>query len=74
MAELQAQLLETLKAEGDPRALGNGAIFDTYEYVKPSPKDYEVWLAGQDESLSAEAERLSAVKKPKPRLPREVKP
>jgi N-sulfoglucosamine sulfohydrolase len=59
-----------LKAEGDPRALGKGAIFDTYEYVKQSPKDYATWLKTQDEIISAEAEKRSretkaAVKKGK---------
>ncbi len=74
MAELKTQMLETLKAEGDPRALGYGAIFDTYEYVKQSPKDYDAWLAGRDDAISAEAERLSEEKKAKPRPPKEVKP
>ncbi len=57
MAELKDRMLDLLKQEGDPRALGNGAVFDTYDYTKPSPKDYATWLATQDELLSAEAER-----------------
>jgi hypothetical protein len=31
--ELQNQLDTQLKAWKDPRALGNGAVFDTYEYL-----------------------------------------
>ena len=74
MAGLKKEMLERLKAEGDPRALGNGTIFDTYEYVKQSPKDYDVWLKTQDERISAEAERLSQERKgpdraKKPRVP-----
>jgi arylsulfatase A-like enzyme len=69
MAQLKQQMLTLLKQEGDPRALGEGAIFDSYEYVKSSPKDYQVWLKSQDETLSAEAERrfdgLKRTAKPK---------
>ncbi len=64
MADLKERMLTLLKEEGDPRALGNGAIFDTYDYTKPSPKDYHAWLATQDEQLSAEAERLSEERRP----------
>ncbi len=59
MAELRERMIEMLKAEGDPRALGYGAIFDTYEYTKTSAKDYDAWLESRDEALSEEAERLS---------------
>jgi arylsulfatase A-like enzyme len=70
MGWLKKEMLDRLKAEGDPRALGNGAIFDTYEYTKSSPKDYATWLKTQDERISEEAERRSretkaAVKKGK---------
>lgn len=74
MAELKEEMLDTLKAEGDPRALGYGAIFDTYEYVKQSPKDYGAWLRSRDEELSNEAERLSQEKKTKPLRIKPVKP
>ena len=74
MADLKTQMLEALKTEGDPRALGYGAIFDNYEYTKQSPKDYDAWLAGQDGPLSAEAERLAYEKKAKPVTGKAVKP
>ncbi len=64
MAGLRQTMLSMLKEEGDPRALGNGAIFDTYEYVKQSPKDYDAWLQTQDEAVSAEAERRGVKAKP----------
>jgi arylsulfatase A-like enzyme len=60
MAALRKQMLDTLKAEGDPRALGRGAIFDTYEYVKQSPKDYATWLKTRDAELTSEAERRAS--------------
>lgn len=67
MAELKKQMLDLLKQEGDPRALGHGAIFDTYNYTKSSPKDFHAWLATQDEIISAEAERRSQQKKDNPK-------
>ena len=33
MAELRERMLALLRAEQDPRALGHGAVFDTYKYV-----------------------------------------
>jgi N-sulfoglucosamine sulfohydrolase len=74
MAELKQQMLTLLKDEGDPRALGNGAIFDTYEYVKSSPKDYQVWLKTQDEAVSAEAERRSMESKRPDKAKRDPRP
>ena len=35
---------ETLRREGDPRALGRGAVFDTYEYVGGRMHSYDAWL------------------------------
>lgn len=57
LTELRARMLAMLTAEGDPRALGNGAVFDTYEYVKQSAKDFDAWVANQGERLSEEVER-----------------
>jgi arylsulfatase A-like enzyme len=67
MHALRYKMIEMLKEEKDPRALGNAAIFDTYKYVGGRAKGYEVWLKAQepklDEALAAaEAE---AAKKPK---------
>jgi hypothetical protein len=38
---------EMLKAEGDPRVLGNAAIFDTYKYTGGRGHAYETWLENQ---------------------------
>jgi hypothetical protein len=65
MAQLKSQMLAMLKAEGDPRASGNGAIFDTYEYTKNSPKDYDTWLKSQNEMLSAVVDKDASNKKAK---------
>ncbi|NLT71986.1 MAG: sulfatase [Verrucomicrobiaceae bacterium] len=70
ITRLREDMLAALRAEGDPRALGEGAIFDTYEYVKRSAKDYGAWVAGRDEALSAEAERLFQEKRAKRRPPK----
>jgi hypothetical protein len=37
----------TLREEGDPRAFGRGAVFDTYEYVGPGLHSYDMWLRHQ---------------------------
>lgn len=56
LAGLREQMLRQLQAEGDPRALGNGAIFDTYRYVGGRNKGYETWLAQQAARARAAAE------------------
>ena len=45
--ELRTEMEAKLKAEGDPRALGNGAVFDTYEYVGQKGHGYDAWLENQ---------------------------
>ena len=41
---LRDQMDAMLKEEGDPRALGNAAFFDTIEYVGPKRHSYDNWL------------------------------
>jgi N-sulfoglucosamine sulfohydrolase len=45
--KLREEMEETFRQDGDPRALGRGAIFDTYEYVGPALHSYERWLKFQ---------------------------
>ncbi len=48
MKELRTKLDAMLVAEQDPRALGNGAIFDTYKYLgNRAKKGYAEWEARQ---------------------------
>lgn len=47
MKKLQSKMLSLLRAEKDPRALGNGAIFDTYEYRGSDRKSFGNWLKSQ---------------------------
>jgi N-sulfoglucosamine sulfohydrolase len=48
MEALKAQLFEELKAQGDPRMEGNGAIFDGYPYSGQSTdRFYERYMAGE---------------------------
>ena len=42
--ELETRMLAILREEQDPRALGNGAIFDTYKYLGGRDKAYDTWL------------------------------
>ncbi|SKA80956.1 Arylsulfatase A [Prosthecobacter debontii] len=60
MNELREKMMTMLKEEGDPRALGNGAIFDTYKYLASRKKGYETWLKAQDEAMT-EAIKAKAV-------------
>ena len=50
--DLRYRMMNLLKEEGDPRALGNGAIFDTYKYTGGRQKGYETWLKSQEAALA----------------------
>lgn len=62
--EMQTRMMTILRAEQDPRALGNGAIFDTYKYVSSRAKGYETWLKAQDGKLD-EMMKAKAAEAPK---------
>ena len=48
VAAMEALMIAELKAQGDPRALGNGQIFDTYPVATPGAKNfYERWKRGE---------------------------
>jgi N-sulfoglucosamine sulfohydrolase len=48
LRQFHAQLEALLKQEGDPRAEGRGAIFESYRYVGPrDKKGYDEWLISQ---------------------------
>jgi N-sulfoglucosamine sulfohydrolase len=47
MDELREEMFAMLRKENDPRALGNGAIFDTYKYTGPRRHSYDNWLEEQ---------------------------
>ncbi len=46
--KLSEQLHKELEAEGDPRVLGNGALFETYEYAASHRNFYNRVMAGED--------------------------
>jgi N-sulfoglucosamine sulfohydrolase len=54
--DLRSRMMQMLREEGDPRALGHPEIFDTYKYVGPRNKGYDTWLKAQEEKL---AERIA---------------
>jgi hypothetical protein len=37
-----------LREEGDPRVLGNAAVFDTYKYTGAHGHSYDAWLKNQN--------------------------
>ncbi len=45
--KLREEMEATLRKEGDPRALGRGAVFDTYEYVGARLHSYDRWMRYQ---------------------------
>lgn len=48
MASMNEAMLDELKSQGDPRALGNGKVFDTYPVATPSVRGfYERMLKGE---------------------------
>jgi arylsulfatase A-like enzyme len=68
MNALRYKMMEMLREEKDPRALGNAAIFDTYKYVGGRTKGYETWLKAQEPKLEeAVAAGTEAAKKAKRR-------
>jgi N-sulfoglucosamine sulfohydrolase len=54
MADLRYRMMQQLKEEGDPRALGQTEIFDTYKYTSGRAKAYETWLKQMEETLLKE--------------------
>jgi N-sulfoglucosamine sulfohydrolase len=67
MEELRYRMLTKLKEEQDPRALGNGAIFDTYQYLGGRTKGYETWLKAQEERLQEMAKAGAFEPKARPK-------
>jgi len=51
MEELRYQMTNMLKEEQDPRAMGNGTVFDTYKYTGARANGYETWLKSQESKL-----------------------
>ena len=47
-------MMGMLKDEQDPRALGNGAVFDTYKYMGGRAKGYDTWLKEQEARIAEE--------------------
>ena len=47
--EMRTQLMALLKEQGDPRVLGNGAVFDQYVYSDENSRDfYNRYMAGEE--------------------------
>jgi hypothetical protein len=55
LGTMRARMMTLLVEEQDPRALGNGAIFDTYRYTAGRQKAYDTWLKAQEEKLAGTA-------------------
>jgi arylsulfatase A-like enzyme len=62
--ELRYRMMTMLKDEGDPRALGQTEIFDTYKYTAGRNKAYETWLQQQESTVLADLhKKLESTKK-----------
>jgi N-sulfoglucosamine sulfohydrolase len=55
MEKLSKRMFAMLREEKDPRALGNGAIFDTYQYTGARQKAYDTWLKKQAAQINPSA-------------------
>lgn len=60
MDDLRKRMFAMLRDEQDPRALGNGAIFDTYKYVGPRGKGYDTFLQTQGAAASKAVEAATS--------------
>ena len=58
--ELRTRMMALLREDGDPRALGQADVFDTYRYIGKRDKGYETWLKKKEAGL------LEALGQPKP--------
>jgi arylsulfatase A-like enzyme len=58
--ELRAKMMAMLREDKDPRALGDAAIFDTYQYVGGRGKGYETWLRAQEAKAVGEMPPITA--------------
>ena len=62
MERLRSLMMELLREEQDPRALGRGEIFDHYRYLERGqgdrPRTYDAWIRSREPALrkSLEAE------------------
>jgi arylsulfatase A-like enzyme len=68
MHALRYKMMEMLREEKDPRALGNAAVFDTYKYLGGRSKGYETWLKAQEAGLGEKVKAAvdaAEAKKPK---------
>ena len=52
LAGLRDRMVAMLRDEQDPRALGNGAVFETYKYTAGRGKGYDTWLKAQNAATS----------------------
>ena len=59
--KLSAKMFAMLREEKDPRALGNAAVFDTYQWTGNRQKSYDTWLRRESSKPeSAPLEKESA--------------
>ena len=55
LGTMRTRMMTLLVEEQDPRALGHGAIFDTYRYMAGRQKAYDTWLKAQEDKLAGTA-------------------
>jgi hypothetical protein len=60
-------MMALLKADKDPRALGQAAIFDTYKYGSGRAKGYETWLKAQEPRIDEEVKQKAEERAKAPR-------
>ena len=58
MTGLRNRMLQELRREQDPRALGHGNIFDTYPYSGSRNSSYDTWLKKQEQAAKPSAQPI----------------
>jgi hypothetical protein len=57
LENLRYQMMDLLKKDEDPRALGHEEVFDTYTYQGGRGKGYETWLREQEAGVLKDLKR-----------------
>jgi arylsulfatase A-like enzyme len=65
LQSMRTRMMAMLKEEKDPRALGEAAIFDTYQYVGARAKGYDTWLRAQEEKITGLKSEIPAPANPR---------
>jgi arylsulfatase A-like enzyme len=73
LEDLRYRMMDLLKEEGDPRALGQPEVFEAYQYQGGRTKAYETWLREQEATKLSELKKQLEENAAKPKPKKKVK-